>query len=209
MKLTCEGTHFHKGSSQIREENMQMSLRTFAIATSAFACATLLSFGWSEQSGVSLSVESAQARIGRPWTPLSVAGVARRQYRRAAYGYGAGVVGAGLAARAYYGGYPSGYYGAYGGYPSGYYGTYAAGGYPGAYGGYPSGYYGAYAAGGYPGAYGGYPSGYYGAYAAGGYPGDYYGAYAAGGYPGGYYGGYANRSYITGRPTLIPRYYGW
>jgi len=209
MKLTCEGTQFDKGSSQIREENMQMSLRTFAIATSAFACATLLSFGWSEQSGVSLSVESAQARIGRPWTPLSVAGVARRQYRRAAYGYGAGVVGAGLAARAYYGGYPSGYYGAYGGYPSGYYGTYAAGGYPGAYGGYPSGYYGAYAAGGYPGAYGGYPSGYYGAYAAGGYPGDYYGAYAAGGYPGGYYGGFANRSYITGRPTLIPRYYGW
>jgi hypothetical protein len=197
---------------------MQMSLRTFAIATSAFACATLLSFGWSEQSGVSLSIESAQARIGRPWTPLSVAGVARRQYRRAAYGYGAGVVGAGLAARAYYGGYPSGYYGAYGGYPSGYYGiyaaggypgTYAAGGYPGAYGGYPSGYYGAYAAGGYPGAYGGYPSGYYCAYAAGGHPGDYYGAYAAGGYPGGYYGGYANRSYVTGRPTLIPRYYGW
>ena len=168
MKLTCEGTQFDKGSNQIREENMQMSLRTFAIATSAFACATLLSFGWSEQSGVSLSVESAQARIGRPWTPLSVAGVARRQYRRAAYGYGAGVVGAGLAARAYYGGYPSGYYGAYGG----------------------------------------YPSGYYGAYAAGGYPGDYYGAYAAGGYPGGYYGGYANRSYVTGRPTLIPRHYG-
>jgi len=194
---------------------MQMSLRTFAIATSAFACATLLSFGWSEQSGVSLSVESAQARIGRPWTPLSVAGVARRQYRRAAYGYGAGVVGAGLAARAYYGGYSSGYYGAYGGYPSGYYGAY--GGYPsgyyGAYGGYPSGYYGSYAAGGYPGgyygAYGGYPSGYYGAYAAGGYPSGYYGAYAAGGYPSGYYGGYANRSYITGRPTLIPRYYGW
>src|SRR6516225_408918 len=142
---------------------MQMSLRTFAIATSAFACATLLSFGWSEQSGASLSVESAQARIGRPGTPLSVAGVARRQYRRAAVG--AGVVGAGLAAGAYYGGYGTG----------GYYGT-----------------------------YGGYPSRYYGGYAAGGYPGGYYGA----GYPGSYYGGYANRSYVTGRPTLIPRYYG-
>ena len=36
----------------------------------------------------------------------------------------------------------------------------------------------------------------------------YYGAYAAGGYPG-YYGGYAHRSYVTGRPTLFPRYYGW
>src|SRR6516225_8704319 len=107
-------------SSQIREENMQMRLRTFAIATSAFACATLLSFGWSEQSGVSLSVESAQARIGRPWTPLSVAGVARRHYRRAAVG--AAVVGAGLAANAYYGGYGTG--STYGGYPGGYYGAY-------------------------------------------------------------------------------------
>ena len=67
----------------------QMSLRTFAIATSAFACATLLSFSWSEQRGVSLSVESAQARVGRPLTPVSVAGVARRQNRRAAYRYDA------------------------------------------------------------------------------------------------------------------------
>src|SRR6201987_3007115 len=70
----------------------QMSLRTFAIATSAFACATLFSFSWSEHRGVSLSVESAQARVGRPLTPVSVAGVARRQNRRAAYVYGAGAV---------------------------------------------------------------------------------------------------------------------
>ena len=34
--------------------------------------------------------------------------------------------------------------------------------------------------------------------------GGYYGASA---YPGGY-GGYAHSSYITGRPTLFPRYYG-
>jgi len=67
----------------------QMSLRTIAIATSAFACATLVSFSWSEQRGVSLSVESAQARVGRPLTPVSVAGVARRQNRRAAYRYDA------------------------------------------------------------------------------------------------------------------------
>ena len=62
----------------------------------------LISFDWSAQQGVSLSVESAQARVGRPLTPVSVAGVARRQYRRAGYGYGygAGVVGAGLAAGA-------------------------------------------------------------------------------------------------------------
>jgi hypothetical protein len=61
-----------------------------AIATSAVACAAIFSFDWSEQSGLSLSIESAQARVGRPLTPVSVAGVARRQNRRAAYGYGAG-----------------------------------------------------------------------------------------------------------------------
>jgi hypothetical protein len=63
-------------------------------------------------------------------------------------------------------------------------------------------YYGGYRTSGYYGTYGGY----YGTY--GGYPGGYYGAYTAGGYPGSYYGGYANRSYVTGRPTLLPRYYG-
>jgi len=80
----------------------EVCLRKIAIAASAFACTALLSFGWSEQGGGSLSVESAQARVGRPLTPMSVAGVARRQTRRAVYG--AGVVGAGaVAAGAYYG----------------------------------------------------------------------------------------------------------
>jgi hypothetical protein len=74
----------------------QMSPTTIAIAASTFGCAALLSFNWSEQRGISLSVDSAQARVGRPLTPVSVAGVARRQNRRAVYG--AGVVGAGAAA---------------------------------------------------------------------------------------------------------------
>ena len=142
-------------------------VRKAALAASAFTCAALFSFGWSEQRGVSLSVESAQARVGRPLTPMSVAGVARRQNRRAAYGYGAGVVGAGLAAGAI--------------------GAAAVAATS------PYGYYGG-------GPYVGPGRGYYG-----GYPGNYYGSY---GYAGGYYGGYANRSYVTGRPTLFPRYYG-
>jgi hypothetical protein len=79
---------------------MKMNLRTFAIATSTVACATLLSFGWSEQGGVWLSVESAQARVGRPLTPMSGAGVARRTTRRAVYGTAA--VGAAAAGTAYY-----------------------------------------------------------------------------------------------------------
>jgi hypothetical protein len=75
-------------------------------------------------------ISQADARIGEPLTPGSVAGVARRQTRRAVrrnyYGYGAG-----------------GYYGAYGGYPSAYYGGYGAyAAYP--YAAYPGGYYGAY-----------------------------------------------------------------
>ncbi len=55
-------------------------------------------------------VTQADARIGRPLTPMSVAGVARRQYRR-----GAIVGGAAIGAGAYYGygAYPN-YYGAYG-----------------------------------------------------------------------------------------------
>ena len=79
---------------------MQMNVRNVALAASTFTCAMLLSFNWSEQGGASLSTESAQARVGRPLTPVSVAGVARRQNRRAAYGYGAGVVGAGVGAAA-------------------------------------------------------------------------------------------------------------
>ena len=100
----------------------QVSLGKAAIAVSIFACATMLSFDWTEQKGVSLSVESAQARVGRPLTPVSVAGVARRQGRRAAIGaaaVGAGVVGAGVAAAGYYGA-TAPYYGSGG--PYAYYG---------------------------------------------------------------------------------------
>jgi hypothetical protein len=42
----------------------------------------LLSFSWSKQRGVSLGAEEAQARVSRPSTPITVAGFARRQYRR-------------------------------------------------------------------------------------------------------------------------------
>ena len=79
--------------------------RKTALAASAFTCAALLSFGWSEQGGISLSIESAQARVGRPLTPVSVAGVARRQNRRAAYGAGWADSQPYWGARSYVGGY--------------------------------------------------------------------------------------------------------
>jgi hypothetical protein len=81
-------------------------VRKAALAASAFTCAALFSLGWSEQGGVSLSIESAQARVGRPLTPVSVAGVARRQNRRAYRYDAAGIAGpmavnyAGIAAAA-------------------------------------------------------------------------------------------------------------
>jgi hypothetical protein len=98
------------------------SLGKTAIAVSVFACATMLSIDWTEQKGVSLSVESAQARVGRPLTPVSVAGVARRQGRRAAIGaaaIGAAAVGAGVVGAGYYGA-TAPYYGSGG--PYAYYG---------------------------------------------------------------------------------------
>ncbi len=79
---------------------MRITPKTLAIATSAFACAVTLSLGGTEQGGVTLSIESAQARVGRPLTPMSVAGVARRTTRRAYYG--AAAAGAAAAGTAYY-----------------------------------------------------------------------------------------------------------
>src|SRR6185436_7630301 len=83
------------------------SLGKAALAVSVFACATMLSFGWSEQKGASLSIERAQAQMADPYTP----GVARRQARRTA----AGAAAAGATAAYYGGGGPYAYYGADGG----------------------------------------------------------------------------------------------
>ena len=55
-------------------------------------CAAPISLHLSQDKGMSLSVDKAQARIGRPLTPGSVAGVhrryERRAYRRGYYGQG-------------------------------------------------------------------------------------------------------------------------
>ncbi len=67
-------------------KNLHMRL-LFAAAIGAFA----LLWSGDFQSGGS-RVSTAEARIGRPLTPMSYAGVARRTTRRAAYGaaaYGA------------------------------------------------------------------------------------------------------------------------
>lgn len=54
-------------------------------------CATPISVQWSQQNGLSVSMDRAYARVGRPLTATSVAGVARRTGRRAVRRCAAGV----------------------------------------------------------------------------------------------------------------------
>jgi hypothetical protein len=153
-------------------------------------CAFPISLHWSSVNLPVLSIDSADARIGRPLTPFSVAGVNRRVHRRAyfrATGYGYGRYGY---ARRGYGGYGYGGYGYSGhGYDPNYaaYSTSTYSGYSEAYpsSGY-SGYYppAAYETGGYQPAYG---SGLYSPYAQG-----YYGSVIYVPYYLGYY------SYVPG-----------
>jgi len=132
---------------------MTPALKRTAIAASTVVFATLLSFNWSQERGISLSVESVQARVyGR---------YVNRSY----------ITGRPTLIPRYYGGYAAGNY----------YCSYGVG----------CGY-GA--------------ENYYGSYDIPGFPASFYGVY--GGYSDGYYGRYVNRSYVTGRPTLVPRYYG-
>ena len=60
-------------------------MKKIVIAAAVLICGTLFSLNWSKEGGVTLSFcpESAQAVIGRPATPRSVAGAARRTTRRA------------------------------------------------------------------------------------------------------------------------------
>lgn len=76
------------------------------LAAALFAMAPI-SLHWSPAKTLSLSLDRAEARVGRPLTPGSVAGVNRRVHRRAYYGAAAGAAAAG----AYYYGRPAcGYY---------------------------------------------------------------------------------------------------
>ena len=68
------------------------------VVAAAVLCAAPLSLHWSPAKTLSLSVDTASARIGRPLTPMSVAGVNRRVNRRAYYGAAA----AGAAGYGYY-----------------------------------------------------------------------------------------------------------
>ena len=70
---------------------MKRSSALGLIAVAALCCcAAPLSLHWSQANAPSLAVDTANARIGHPLTPGSVAGVNRRVNRRAYYGAAAG-----------------------------------------------------------------------------------------------------------------------
>jgi hypothetical protein len=144
------------------EHSAMKHVRKSILAGCAFLCATSLSFGWSDHGGVALSVASVQARVGRPATPVSVAGVTRRHVRHGAY-VGAGLAGAAaIGTAAAIGSAYNGYYGA--GYGTGPYEAYDAMPY-GAYGVVPYGAYGAVPYGAYGYGYGCTPGPRVGAFA--------------------------------------------
>lgn len=65
------------------------------LVTAALLTGVPASVQYSPTEILSVSLDRAEARIGRPLTPMSVAGVNRRVHRRAYYGaYGAAAVGA-------------------------------------------------------------------------------------------------------------------
>ena len=83
-----------------RESNMTRTAKSLGLmVTAALFTAAPLSLHFSPTNAPTVSLERAQARVGRPLTPMSVAGVHRRVHRRAYYGAAAaGAVAAGAAA---------------------------------------------------------------------------------------------------------------
>jgi hypothetical protein len=84
-------------------------LSTFGILVgAAIICLAPFSVHQSPAKTVALSLDKAEARLGRPLTPMSAAGVYRRAHRRAYYG--AAAAGAAAAGAYYYGRPACGYY---------------------------------------------------------------------------------------------------
>jgi hypothetical protein len=61
----------------------KMGMIAAALIGGAILAAVPVSLQQSQKKGWSLSLDSASARVGRPLTPGSVAGVSRRVHRRA------------------------------------------------------------------------------------------------------------------------------
>jgi hypothetical protein len=95
MQINKEQSYVEHHNCSKKEIVMKyINLKRALLVVAVVACGAG-SADWSSD-GISFSVGSAQARVGRPLTPVSVAGVARRTTRRAVVG-GAVVGGAAVA----------------------------------------------------------------------------------------------------------------
>ncbi|WBL82804.1 hypothetical protein I3J27_00095 [Bradyrhizobium xenonodulans] len=63
-----------------------VSTKRMLLVAAVLGCGIFGSADWSNEAGMAFGVPSAEARVGRPATPASVAGVARRTTRRAVVG---------------------------------------------------------------------------------------------------------------------------
>src|SRR5690242_16256836 len=71
------------------DNDMKVTLITKLFSMLLFIlCSMLISINWTQKTGIAITfVKSAYARVGRPATPASVAGVHRRAHRRSHYYY--------------------------------------------------------------------------------------------------------------------------
>jgi hypothetical protein len=86
----------------------KLSLLGATVCAALICAAVPFSLQLSPAKTLALALDTADARIGRPLTPMSVAGVNRRMHRRAYVG--AAAVGAAAAGAYYYGRPRCGYY---------------------------------------------------------------------------------------------------
>jgi hypothetical protein len=80
---------FKMGGKQVTEERnfmKKLAIIGTTLIGSMMLCAVPLSLHFSQATVVSVTLDTADARVGRPATPGSVAGVARRSARRCAAG---------------------------------------------------------------------------------------------------------------------------
>jgi hypothetical protein len=97
-------------------KTIMKKLSLFASVSAALVCAAVpASFNWSPANVTLFSLDMAEARVGRPLTATSVAGVSRRvhrrEYRRAAAGAAVGAAAVGGASVGAYVGGPAPAYG--------------------------------------------------------------------------------------------------
>lgn len=80
-----EISHAEPATITIDEDNLMKKMSMFGaiLVGATILCAAPISVQWSQEKGLSLSSDNAYARVGRPATATSVAGVARRADRRA------------------------------------------------------------------------------------------------------------------------------